>query len=257
MDNLANPAAPQANPNTTIPSRLKINDPDVWSGTRSTLPKFLASCRVKFMIEKHNFPDEFSKIGYAGSYLGGSPQDWWLTLFQRYENALYNGDIPPAELSSFSLFSQALTTSYGDPDLTGTMERKLRTLRQTASVADYAAEFQRIAGFLTTAGWSDRPLLSHYRFNLKDNIKKVLVHEKPFPTTLLEMIAASIRIDNCEQEMVLDCKADTLLFEPQSRELQSRELQSPTYQAVPHQPAIVPSSQPNSLATSTNGYAQE
>jgi hypothetical protein len=86
--------------------------------------------------------------------------------------------------------------------------------------------------------------LSHYRFNLKDNIKKVLVHEKPFPTTLLEMITASIRIDNCEQEMVLDREADTLLFEPQSR-----ELQSPTYQAIPHQP--------NSLATSTNGYAQE
>jgi hypothetical protein len=193
------------------------------------------------MIETHNFTDEFTKIGYAGSFLDGTPADWWYALFQRYEEAIDKGDSAyPVELTSFTEFSRALTVSFGDPDLSGTMERELRTLRQTTSVADYAAEFQRIAGFLTTAGWSDRPLLSHYRFNLKNNIKKALVHEKPFPTTLLEMIAASIRIDNCEQEMILDREAGALLFESQSPR---------THQAVPHQP--------NSLATSTNGYAQE
>jgi Retrotransposon gag protein len=194
---------PQAalQPTVTI-SRLKIKDPDVWSGKRSTLPGFLTSCRVKFMIEEHNFTKEIYKIGYAGSFLGGTPATWWCTLFQRYEKAVDN---PPIELTSFTEFSRALTTSFGDPDLTGTMERELRTLRQTTSVADYAAEFQRIAGFLI-ADWGDRPLLSTYRNNLKDNIKDALVHEKPFPTTLLEMIAASIRIDNREYERILDQK---------------------------------------------------
>jgi Retrotransposon gag protein len=184
-------------------SRLKIKDPDVWSGKLSTLPGFLTSCRVKFMLEKHNFTDEISKIGYAGSFLNGTPADWWHGLFHRYKASGC-----PVELTSFAEFSRALTASFGDPDMTSTMERKLRTLRQTASVADYATEFQRIAGYLTTAGWSDRPLLSNYRANLKDNIKRSLVHEKPFPTTLREMIAASIRIDNCEYEIILDRKAD-------------------------------------------------
>jgi hypothetical protein len=55
----ANPAAPQP----AVISRLKIKDPDVWSGTRSTLPGFLTSCRVKFMIEEHNFTKEIYKIG--------------------------------------------------------------------------------------------------------------------------------------------------------------------------------------------------
>jgi hypothetical protein len=183
------------------------------------------------MIEKHNFIDEISKIGYAGSFLNGTPADWWHGLFHRYEEAVDKGDSAyPVELTSFAEFSRALTTSFGDPDLTGTMERKLRNLRQTSSVADYATEFQRIAGYLTTAGWSDRPLLSNYRANLKDNIKRSLVHEKPFPTTLREMIAASIRIDNCEYEMMLDRKAD-----------------------LDRKVAAASSSQP----TSTNGYAQE
>jgi hypothetical protein len=190
-------------------SRLRTKDPDVWSGTKSTLPRFLASCRAKFLIEEHNFTNEFIKIGYAGSFLGGPPSDWWHTLFQRYEESQKNGTTPPAELTSFSEFANALTNSYGDPDLTGTMERELRTLRQTSSVSAYAAEFQRIAGFLTAAGWNDRPLLSNFRANLKDNIKNVLVHEKPFPTTLQEMIAASIRIDNREQEKAMDRKVQT------------------------------------------------
>jgi Retrotransposon gag protein len=196
----ANPAALQP----AVLSTLRIKDPDVWSGTRSTLPEFLTSCRVKFMIEDHNFTKEIYKIRYAGSFLSGTPAAWWCTLFQRYEKAVDN---PPIELTSFAEFSRALTEYFGDPDLTSTMERELRNLRQTSSVADYAAEFQRIAGYLSTAGWSDRPLLSTYRANLKDNIKDALVHEKPFPTTLLEMIAASIRIDNREYEMMLDRKA--------------------------------------------------
>ena len=81
------------------------------------------------------------------------------------------------------------------------MERKLRALRQTASASTYAAEFQRIAGFLIAAGWTDRPLLSQYKAGLKESVKSVLVHEKPYPATLVEMIAASIRIDNSEYEL--------------------------------------------------------
>ena len=94
---------------------------------KSTLPKFLASCRVKFLLEEHNFPDKFSKIGYAGSYLGGPAADWWHSLFQRYEEALVTNGDPPTELESFTAFSKTLTTSYGDPDLTGTMKRDVST----------------------------------------------------------------------------------------------------------------------------------
>jgi Retrotransposon gag protein len=189
----------------TVISTLRIKVPDVWSETRSTLPGFLTSCRVKFMIEYHNFTKEIYKIGYAGSFLSGTPATWWCALFQRYETAVNKGGDCPIEFTSFTEFSLALTTSFGDPDLTGTMERELRTLRQTTSVANYTAEFQRIAGFLI-AGWGDRPFLSTYRNNLKDNIKNALLHEKPFLTTLLKMIAASIRIDNREYERILDQK---------------------------------------------------
>jgi Ty3 transposon capsid-like protein len=194
---LANPAA-QPNP----ASRLKIKNPDVWSGTRTTLPQFLASCQSKFMLEA--FPTELSKIVFAGSYLGGSPGDWWHALFQRYQEATSNGSSPSPEFTSFALFSQSLTRSYGDPDLKGTMERRLYTLPQISSVANYAAEFQLIAGYLP--GWNDEPLIFHYKSRLKESIKDALVHEKPYPKTLLEMVAATIRLDNREYERTQERK---------------------------------------------------
>jgi hypothetical protein len=207
-DPLAQPAvqpAPFVPDDLDPTSRMKTKNPDVWSGTKSTLPRFLASCRNKFMLEAHNFGSEARKIGFTGSYLGGAPADWWITLFQRYEDAQRNGTTPPVEFTSFAVFSQSLTTTYGDPDLKGTMEHDLCALRQTGSVADYAAEFQRIGNYLSP-GWGDEPLLFHFRLHLKDNIKNVLVHEKPYPRTLLEMVAAAIRLDNRESEKIRDRK---------------------------------------------------
>jgi hypothetical protein len=93
------PPAPFAYPDLDATLRMKTKNPDVWSGTKSTLPRFLASCRNKFMFEEHNFASEARKIGFAGSYLGGAPADWWFTLFQRYEESKINGTVPPSEFS--------------------------------------------------------------------------------------------------------------------------------------------------------------
>jgi len=74
------------------------------------------------MIKAHHFTKEIFKIGYAGSFLGGTPAAWWHALFRRYEKP---GGACPVELTSFAEFSHALTATFGDPDLTGTMEREL------------------------------------------------------------------------------------------------------------------------------------
>jgi Retrotransposon gag protein/Zinc knuckle len=230
---VANPAAPSpANPL----SKLKTKNPEVWSGTRSTLPRFLSSCRSKFMVETQNFPSELSKIVFAGSYLSDSPADWWHAIFQRYEEALQKGSEAPAELTSFTTFAQALSTAYGDPDLKGTMERSLYACRQSTSVSNYAAEFQRIAGHLTD--WTDGPLMFHYKLHLKENIKNSLVHEKPYPTTLLEMITATIRLDNREFERILEKRA------PDSKSTQSRPRQNNSTTSYSPYMSAAASSQP-------------
>jgi hypothetical protein len=258
-DPLAKPAVqPAVQPAPFVPddldptSRMKTKNPDVWSGTKSTLPRFLASCRNKFLLEAHNFSSEFRKIGFAGSYLGGAPADWWITLFQRYEDAQINGTAPPTEFTSFAVFAQSLTTTYGDPDLKGTMEHDLCALRQTGTVANYAAEFQRIGNYLSP-GWGDEPLLFHFRLHLKDNIKNALVHEKPYPRTLLEMVAAAIRLDNREAEKIRDRKtmagygAAVQSSSSQSRSRQAGGTQQLTT-ASSSQPRTTPQAAPTEIA---------
>ena len=237
------PNPPVVNPTAPSPaynplSKLKTKNPEVWSGTRSTLPRFLSSCRSKFMVETQNFPSELSKIVFTGSYLSDSPADWWHALFQRYEEALQKGTEPPAELASFTTFAQALSTAYGDPDLKGTMERSLYALRQTTSVSNYAADFQRIAGHLPH--WSDDPLMFHYKLHLKENIKNALVHEKPYPTTLLEMVNATIRLDNREFERILEKRAS----DGKSTQSRPRQNNSTTTTTYPPYLSATPSSQP-------------
>jgi Retrotransposon gag protein len=226
-------------------SRMKTKNPDVWSGTRSALPRFLASCRVKFMLEEYNFTSELKKIGFAGSYLGGAPAEWWCTLFQKYEESQAKGIDPPSKFTSFAAFAQSLTMSYGDLNLRGTMQHDLYVLRQTSSVADYAAEFQRIADYLAP-GWGDKPLVFLFRLHLKENVKDALVHEKPYPKTLCEMVAAAIRLDNREREKIRDRK---IAAPPPSK--------SCSDQASPCHPPVAPSSQSTLVESSTNGYAQD
>jgi hypothetical protein len=120
------------------------------------------------------------------------------------------------------VFAQALTTNYGDPDLKGTMEHDLCALRQTTSVANYAAEFQSIGNYLAL-GWGDELLLFHFRLHLKDNIKNALVHEKPYPRTLLEMVTAAIRLDNREFEKIRDRKTAAAFSSGQPSQSRSRK----------------------------------
>jgi hypothetical protein len=192
------------------------------------------------MLEGYNFTSELKKIGFAGSYLGGAPAEWWITLFQKYEESQAKGTQPPSEFTSFAAFSRSLTMSYGNPDLKSTMEHNLYVLRQTSSVADYAAEFQRITNYLTP-GWSEEPLVFHFRLHLKENIKDALVHEKPYPKTIRDIVAAAIRLDNRERERIRDRKIAT----PPSS--------SPKFRY----PITTPSSQSTPVESSTNGYAQE
>src|SRR6202453_582034 len=82
--------------------------------------------------------------------------------------------------------------------------------------------------------------MSNFKIGLKEVIKAGLVHEKPYPTTLPEMIVAANRIDNCEYEMSQDRKTSTQPAKKPSNQYRSR-------QAEPNLQIAVPSTTPNPL----------
>lgn len=68
----------------------------------------------------------------------------------------------------------------------------LRNLKQTGPVSEYATHFRKLSMKLK---WNDAALMSQFKLNLKDFIKRELAR-RPVCVTLESLIATSIDIDN-------------------------------------------------------------
>jgi hypothetical protein len=100
---------------------MKIADPEFFKRDRLLLANFLSQCKLKFAGELSKFPNDKSKIFFAGSYVREVPYSWFQPLLAAEDN----GE-SPSEFASFHAFSDALTTIYGDPNLVITFEQELR-----------------------------------------------------------------------------------------------------------------------------------
>lgn len=176
-------------------SGMKIANPEYFKGDRLLLANFLSQCKLKFAGEPSKFPDDRSKIFFAGSYLREGPYSW----FQPLLSAADNGG-SPAEFVSFHAFSDALTTIYGDPNLVITSEREIRQLRQTTSVAQYIAEFQRLRQYVKH---NEAALIDQFYYGLRDNVKDKLVNG-PRSETLAEMMKLATSYDARIQERAIE-----------------------------------------------------
>src|SRR5436305_9603861 len=78
-------------------------------------------------------------------------------------------------------------------------------LRQTTSVGEYTAQFQKYA---SKTKWDEDALMAQYYRGLKDEVKDDYVQINPAPETLHEMIDAATKIDTRLYERKLECKED-------------------------------------------------
>jgi len=193
------PPAPILAPSNPGLKTTKLRDPDPFSGKREELYNFIASCRLKFAMEHHNFTDEFLKIGWASTHFTGTPKSWFSTLFT------VNQDLPqedwPPELRTFSGFVKKLNELYGDPNLVSSKARELVALRQTTSVTEYIAQFKTIAQFLQ---WNDDALKEIFKKGLKTLVGDAIALREEEPATLQEYMDVSNRIDIRLQQRRLD-----------------------------------------------------
>ncbi|KAF9368013.1 hypothetical protein CPB97_005056 [Podila verticillata] len=98
----------------------------------------------------------------------------------------------PNILTDFEIFEKAMTNSYGIANAPVTAAAKIKTLRQTSTVATYATEFQCLAMDLT---WNNDALAHQFECGLKDSILDALVNE-PIITDLDQLITHSTELDD-------------------------------------------------------------
>jgi Ty3 transposon capsid-like protein len=165
----------------------KIPDPPMFSGDRKELLPFLTKCQLKFEGQPSRFPTERSKILYTGSRLEGPAFNWFQPMITQYPS----GATAPPELATFELFTEALTSVYGDPNLEATAVREIRRLHQTGSAAEYAARFESKKQFMR---WNDDALRDQFYLNLKEELKDEIAPVGK-PRTYLELKTLAIRLD--------------------------------------------------------------
>jgi hypothetical protein len=150
------------NPAPMIPEKParseKIPNPPMSSGSRSGLPAFVATIRLKMQINVDRFPTPQARLTYLFSRLDGSAKQQILPMVTR----------DGIDMDDYEDMIDRLETAFGDPDRKGTAQRALTNLRQhNRAFVGYPAEWERYcpdtgfndetAKFLLLNGASEEP----------------------------------------------------------------------------------------------------
>ncbi|QRW22401.1 Retrotransposon gag protein [Rhizoctonia solani] len=87
--------------------------------------------------------------------------------------------------------------AFGDPDATRAAKRKITTLTQSGTCADYITKFRTLAMELD---WNDAALQGQFARGLHWEVSRQIATRKHCPRTLLELQNAALVIDNALRE---------------------------------------------------------
>ena len=169
-------------------SNLTPTAPEPFSDGVENLSIFLHQCRVAFDSCPSQFESEKKKVLWASAYLRGSAFRWF--------KAIYENDVDP-RITNFSLFSQALMELHGDPKMVQPNACKLSTLRQTTTVAQYAADFDHLANNLD---WGDGGFRDMFYKGLQEKIKDLLMEAQPDTLTYADLKRLALQKDKMLQK---------------------------------------------------------
>ena len=126
---------------------LKINTPEPFDGSRGKLRAFFSQVELFFRFNVDRFPTNEHKVLFASTYLKGPAFEWFnsfLTDFLNNEPDERDNDIIEVT-QNYSNFKNKLRQVFGDFDEKHLAERRIQSLRQTGSAANYASKFQQLA----------------------------------------------------------------------------------------------------------------
>ena len=121
-------------PKDQLSKLLKVPLPPDFKGEREKLKPWLSAMERTYKVAESN-PNCRSAVSYASLFLKDKVEVWWQSEVERTDDGECAG------FSSFAELAQALKDFLEDPH---TMERamdKLKQLKQTGSVFNYASEF--------------------------------------------------------------------------------------------------------------------
>lgn len=185
-----------AHPGTSV----KVNPPEKYNGNREKYTAFLSACNLNFTQTPNSFATDAQKIAYLGSYLEGTPRDWFNTLFDLHTQFV---NLPPGALANdIQTAANRILTNwmdfmadfkmFADPNPEGTARTKLKALKQRGPATNYANEFRSWAFRLDMTDASRR---DDFYDGLKPAVKDMLSNVER-PKTFAQMVTSAIQADD-------------------------------------------------------------
>ena len=157
-------------PTTVIIKPLKINTAEPFDGSKGKLWAFFSQVELFFEFNADRFFTNKHKVLFVSSYLRGSAFKWFNSFFTDFlNNKLDKKNDDTVEVTQNYLnFKNKLRRVFGNFDEEHSTERRMQSLRQTGSAANYASKFQQLAA---QTQWGAVPLVAQFYKELKDRVK--------------------------------------------------------------------------------------
>jgi hypothetical protein len=209
---------------TSSPStKGKMALPEVFSGKREDWKVFASHLTLYLSAHKDSYPLDSDKITFAVSRLGnGSAFKYMMDFIPKL-----NGPVAlrPPIVTNFDLFLKTMKDTFGVQNANVVSEAQLLQLRQKGSAVDYTNKFLELSSDLS--GWTDAPLITHYRRGLKPEVVRAIDGLQVVPATFPEFTQKAIELDSKQYATFLELQNRPSVATPKSNQTPTNLVRRP------------------------------
>ncbi|KAF8748329.1 hypothetical protein RHS01_10931 [Rhizoctonia solani] len=185
------PAPPAPAPVAAYPALVKVDHPDAYTGkigseAKQWLTRMLAWTRLNSRM----FPTDQEVLSFLLMNMKDSARAWAHPHLDQLGSHW-------AIIQTVEGFKLEFLAAFGNPDTTGAAKKKITTLTQSGTCADYITKFRTLAMELD---WNNAALRGQFARGLHWEVSCQIATRKHCPHTLLELQNAALVIDNTLQE---------------------------------------------------------
>ncbi|QRW23043.1 Retrotransposable element Tf2 protein [Rhizoctonia solani] len=202
------PVPPPPAPVAAYPAPVKVDHPDAYTGkigseAKQWLTRMLAWTRLNARM----FPTDQEVLSFLLMNMKDSAGAWAHPHLDQLGSHR-------AIIQTVEGFKVEFLAAFGDPDATRAAERKITTLTQSGTCADYITKFRTLAMELD---WNDAALRGQFARGLHWEVSRQIATREHRPRTLLELQNAALVIDNAlREERASHPPRDTKSSKPQN-----------------------------------------
>jgi hypothetical protein len=178
---------------------LRPRQPDSYNGDADKLQGFLTSLRSYQMYYPVQFTTDELRVRHAMGFLKDKALRTMEPIIRDYVNHPYHERKEATKYiyEKYEHFEKELTSAFGIMDEKREAEAKIRQLTQKGSAAAYLAEYRYQCAKLD---WNEAANMAQVYHGLKSEVKDAMVNIQDKPTTLNDLAALVVDIDNRQYE---------------------------------------------------------